>query len=185
MNIWKNVTLVVALLVSVATASAITTPLNITVQNGGLVAYSTLPSNYGDATVFNWLAADVVNYNTLTGSSLVAPVAGFNSAPLFKQNVNGGTSLLSVNFTGSASYIFLHWGGQAGPSQAFYIGGFTGAFDFNAPGQNPAVGGISFYSLYGPSTTSNIPGVPDGGTTIALLGGALSLVGIMRRKLKA
>jgi len=87
--------------------------------------------------------------------------------------------------SGAYDYLFLHWGGKGGGwVQAFYITGLSGPYDFSnsqiAGGAgHPAVGGLSFYSFYDPPTQ-----VPDGGTTLLLLGATLTCVGLIRRKLR-
>jgi hypothetical protein len=178
-KLFKQATLTAVMLASVVAASATPLPVNITVQQNTLVAYSTELGNYGDGTVFAWLTTDVANYNSLTSASLPAPVAGLGGTPMFKANISNGGPTLSLNLDGSHDYIFLHWGGQASPAQAFYIGGYTGSYDFNAPGEQPTVGGISFFSFYGQHRD-----VPDGGSTLAMLGGLLSVLGAGCRRLK-
>jgi hypothetical protein len=164
---------------------AIPTPVDITISNN--VQVIAVPkggtlSDFGDGTVFSWLSSDITAYNTLTGFSLPAPTELPSGSPFVKISSGFSSSgANSITLNGTYDYIFLHWGGQGGGwGQAYYIGDLIGTFSFNPPpGGNPAVGGLSFYSLYGPTT------VPDGGTTAILLGGALTVVGLIRRKLKA
>jgi hypothetical protein len=70
-----------------------------------------------------------------------------------------------------------------GPHNPFYNG--TATFTLNIPGLTAAdvVNGIQF--SFGTTPGLNIPGtsVPDGGTTVLLLGAALSGLGLIRRKL--
>ncbi len=178
MNILKKTMVVAILTSSLAAGYAIPTPLNITMSGGSLVVAAPQSDigNYGDATVYSWLSADIAAYNSFTASALPTSVID----PYFTKVASGfGGGAENIILAGG-DYIFLHWGGQGGGwEQAFYIGGLSGTFSFNPPpGGNPAVGGLSFYSVYS-------AGVPDGGTTAAMLGGALTMIGLIRRKLSA
>jgi hypothetical protein len=70
-----------------------------------------------------------------------------------------------------------------GPHNPFYNG--TATFTLNIPGllATDVVNGVQF--SFGTTAGVNIPGtsVPDGGTTVLLLGAALSGLGLIRRKL--
>lgn len=163
-------------------------PVNITMSGSppftgstSVIANNESPSDFGDATVLNWLKADVSAYNATYTASYAIPTAGAGNAPLEKVTTGSGPS--SINITlGEYDYIFLHWGGQNGGwAQAFYIGDGTGTYTFESPpGGHPAVGGLSFYSLYGPTQKS----VPDGGSTAILLGASLSFLGLVRRRFR-
>ena len=164
-------------------ASANATPINITTSGGADVtaALGSDLGNFSESTVLSWLTSDVITYNSLNSSSLPTPttVAG-------QTGLTGGTggNSISLNVTGY-DYLFFHWGGQnSGWVQAFYVGGSTGDFSFNSSaigtGSGPSVGGLSFYSFYGPTTNS----VPDGGTTIMMLGATLSGLSLMVRRFK-
>lgn len=169
---------VVALLAWVQTASAISSPLNITVYNGAnvIAAPDSAIANYGDTVVYNWLTANISSYNTLNSASL--PTLVINPY-LSKTSGTFPSGPQSISLNG-ADYIFLHWGGQGGGwLQAYYTAGLTGNFSFAPPpGNPPTVGGLSFYSVYGAR-------VPDGGSTALLLGSALAGLGLIRRKLSA
>jgi hypothetical protein len=162
-------------------------PLNITMYGGVSVVAapsSALPS-YGDANVLAWLTGDVAAYNTAHATSYPVPTGNLTGAPLEKVNVPTSPSLSSLTLTlGSYDYLFLHWGGQGGGTeQAYYIGGSSGSFDFLAPpGGPPAIGGLSFYSFYGPTPEVPTRSVPDAGGTFASLGLAcLCLMGFARK----
>jgi hypothetical protein len=185
----------IAVLIAVGTLSQLAEAIpsvisqndNITISSGSLVTASSGLSNYGDPAVFPWLKNDVLLYNApIAGAHLTTPLPTptDNSGVPFQKVSSGfqpGGASGSVDITlGGYDYLFLHWGGQGGGwGQAYYVGGLTGTFEFDAPpGGNPAVGGLSFYSFYGPTT-----GVPDGGTTVFLLGAAVSGLGMLRRRL--
>jgi hypothetical protein len=175
----RNVGLVcAAFLTVIATAHAIPTPINITVSGGAdvVAAPKSDLGDFGDATVLSWLTTDVANYNGLNSTTLPAPVA---ITGLTGVTGGAGGNSITLNVTGF-DYLFFHWGGQGGGwAQAFYVGGSTGNFTFDnsaiGTGQGPSVGGLSFYSFYDPS-------VPDGGSTVMMLGAALSGLGLAVRR---
>jgi hypothetical protein len=172
MNIPLEKTLIVAASLLVASLSTNAIPTDITISGGAdvVAAPSSDFANFGDTTVYNWLTGDVTAYNILHSTSLPAPVANLDNSPLSKIDTTAsGPSSVTLTLNDSYDYIFLHWGGKNGGwGQAYYIGGSTGSFEFDAPpGGNPDVGGLSFYSLYGPTPTTDR--VPDGGNTLTLL----------------
>jgi hypothetical protein len=68
--------------------------------------------------------------------------------------------------------------------------GWDGVSDIDIQGFWPGSGAISHVSLYGNTTVTkipppNTPGVPDGGSTVALLGLGLAALAFIRRKLLA
>jgi hypothetical protein len=153
-----------------ASISAFAVPINITVSGGADVITSSYLSDFGDAAVLAWLTADVSAYNGLHGTSLLAPVANPDGSPLSKVTTGSGPSLVSVTLSGSYGYMVLHWGGKnGGTEQAYSLNGFIGTFEFDAPpGGPPLIGGLSFYSSYGPGNTPH--NLPDGANTGILLG---------------
>ena len=167
---------------------------NITISGGSLVlrAPKSDIGDYGDLTVFNYIKTDVSLYNApILGHKLTTPLP----TPTAKDT--SGTPFLGGAFTGSGpnkidltlggyDYLFLHWGGHGGGwEQVYYVGGLSGLYEFDQPtkaGDNSdTIGGLSFYSFYGPNPPRN---VPDGGITVLLLGAALSGLGLIRRKLR-
>lgn len=146
--------------------------------------------SYGDENVGVEVNKAIETYNAVFLASL--PDYGVGVTPDFKaDNSVFGNNLLSIDLTlGSYNYIFLHWGGPNIDAsyknpQLYYIGDDTGTYTFNAP-WNTAPDpdkqyGLSFYSFYSEIPRSN---VPDGGSTVALLG--LSLIGMVAvsRKVK-
>jgi hypothetical protein len=110
------------------------------------------------------------DYNRV-GSTLAGPFAPAVEAG----SVKNETGVNTINATGF-TYILAKYDAGAAGSLVWYIeGGATGSVtvptEFNGKG-------VSHISLYNPGTTT----VPDGGTTVLLLGSALSLVGLARRK---
>jgi hypothetical protein len=177
----KNAALLLGLILLPLVATANSIPVNITVSGGALVVAAPKSDlgDFGDATVLNWLTGDVSSYNTLTSSSLPAPVS---ISQIGLTGGAGGNSIV-LDLTGTADYLFFHWGGQGGGwAQAFNIAGLTGDFTFDnsliGTGQGPSVGGLSFYSLYGPTS------VPDGASTMLMLGAALSGIALIKRRIQ-
>lgn len=135
-----------------------------------------LLGNNNPTTNFDFLAADVTLYNNFFGTSLPAPIfAGF-------ADLSPGP----VDITGF-DYAVLHYGkgrggaGQGGGIVFYDLNGMTGIFTFPANGLGlNGFGGLSSIRLF--VGTPNT--VPDGGTTVALLGIALSGVGLARRYIK-
>jgi hypothetical protein len=88
----------------------------------------------------------------------------------FKSGDNPSTTVNVSGFT----YLLGKYDQDTAGSYVWYVGGLTGNQTLPATAEDRA---LSHYSLYNPGTS-----VPDGGSTIALLGGALVLLaGISRR----
>jgi len=169
--------------VLVALPEARAVPVDITVSGGALVVAAPKSDlgNFGDGTVFSWLTSDVANYNSIEVTSLPAPTQTGDQTGLTS---GAGGNSITLDLPGNYNYLFLHWGGQHGGwAQAFYLGNLAGDYTFDnstidGGAGNPAVGGLSSYSLI-----DDVPLAPDGGTTFVLLGTALSCLGLIRRRL--
>jgi len=162
-------------------SSAHATPINITMSlplNGGStlvgdVQAQNIPGNgLGPATVLSWLQLDVSTYDSNLGKSLVAPP---NNSTYTAEGLNSVT-------VDAGDYLVLHYGaGQGGSSSGGLVAlYFATTTDYSVPqnGSGPnGFGGISFVSLYTGGTTT----VPDGGSTIFLLGAALTGLAILFR----
>jgi hypothetical protein len=99
-------------------------------------------------------------------------------------NATGGVSLgnvttINLGAGGVYTYLFAKYDGQNDYSQVWYIGNLSGTITIPADG--PLGHGLSDVILFGPGAGT---GVPDGGTTVMLLGAALGALGMVRRKLK-
>jgi protein with PEP-CTERM/exosortase system signal len=91
-------------------------------------------------------------------------------------NVKGKVQIDLGATVGTYSYLFAKYDGQNDISQVWYVGNLSGIITI--PYLGPLGHAISGYVLF--------PGgaVPDGGTTVMLLGAALGALGMARRALK-
>jgi hypothetical protein len=116
--------------------------------------------------------------------SLKNPGPGFPNYPtaVFPNNLPKNGTGVSVDLGNGTlySYLFAKYDGKNAGSEVWYVGGISGMITIPADGI-PGHGhqyGLSGWSLFGPGGT---PGVPDGGTTVMLLGAALGALGMARR----
>ena len=99
-------------------------------------------------------------------------------APVFATKSTGpfpstGTTTIDLG-SGLYSYLFAKYDSQNTFSVVWYVGNLSGLITIpNSNGQY----GLSSWILFGPG----VPGVPDGGATVMLLGTALGALGIVRR----
>jgi hypothetical protein len=91
--------------------------------------------------------------------------------------VSGTGTTIDLNALGTFTYLFAKYDGQNDNSVVWNISGLTGVITIPADG--PLGYGLSGWILFGPTGT-----VPDGGTTVMLLGAALGALGMARRFLK-
>jgi len=141
------------------------------------------PPNQGVSTVQAWLQ-DLVNaYNAINDPDL--PAVAPNPAVDVWMTQRDVTSLV-ISVSGY-TYLTVHWGGPQKASgndhsQAWYLGGNLDSFTLTAPVFVNRKGeakqyGLSGYRLWNPVR------VPDGGSTLALLGvGLLALAGYARNR---
>jgi hypothetical protein len=140
------------------------------------------------AALVNHLIGQALNTN-----DLVNIFPHFYSVRRFGNNFGPlpGPAVFALNGTGtnitigSGLYSYL-WASYSYPSglteaRVWYIGNLSG--DITIPVTVVGVGTLTLvgWTLFGPG----VPGVPDGGTTVMLLGAALGALGMARRFLKA
>jgi len=139
------------------------------------VSAQDIPGNgLGDATVFAWLQLDIHTFNSNLNGDLPDPTTGLSSFD------GGGTIHVAAG-----DYLVLHYGkgtggtGQGGGLVALYFDA-DGTYAIPANGSGPnGNGGLSFARLWDHGTQ-----IPDGGTTVALLGMALSALGLAYRQVR-
>jgi len=144
----------------------------------GLGAQSQVPGDPLYSRSFN-------NFGTLPAATALGAVLGTNIAD--------GTTAVTVNLLGGFQYLVAAYDGPNGGVAVFNVGGLTGSVDLyryakplangNLVGSNTAQQG--FYKMTGWTLLNPTGGVPDGGTTVMLLGAALGSLGMARRFLKS
>jgi len=117
---------------------------------------------------------------TFSGQTIARSTNLFGSLPTAsgQSTVSGTGTTIDLNAIGTTfTYLFAKYDGQNDVSQVWNISGLTGVITI--PGFGPGGYGLSGWILFGPAG-----GVPDGGTTVMLLGAALGALGMARRFLK-
>jgi hypothetical protein len=109
--------------------------------------------------------------------SLANPGPGFPNYPDAVFALNGTGTTIDLG-TGLYSYLLAKYDGPNAGSEVWYVGDLSGIITIPAVGLAGQRYGLSGWTLFGPGTP---PGVPDGGTTVMLLGAALGALGIARR----
>ena len=136
----------------------------------------------------------VNNLISLAQGSGPATIGGF---AYFRKNISCGTCPAAtggakndtgsnvVNLgTGGFTYLIAKYDGPNGGSEVWNVQGLTGIYTIPLIGfatkQHPQGYGLSHWTLFGPGGQ-----VPDGGTTVMLLGAALGALGMARRYLSS
>ena len=101
----------------------------------------------------------------------------FGSLPTATVTGHDGTGTSVDLMGGTFTYLFAKYDGPNDSSVVWNIAGITGTITI--PANGPSGYGLSGWILFGPGGTP--PGVPDGGTTVMLLGAALGTLGMARR----
>ena len=100
----------------------------------------------------------------------------FGSLPTAVFDHNGTGTTINLGAGGLYTYLFATYAGGLLGSEVWYVGNLSGIITI------PAIGGGCLLSGW---TLFARPGaVPDGGTTVMLLGAALGALGMARRVLK-
>lgn len=121
-------------------------------------------------------------YTLLSGglvpTPLTAPTVVASNESDF--NGSGNTATLSLG-AGGYEYLLTRWGGG---DILYYVEGLSGNItvenDLVSPGQTDT--GLSHFALFGDESNPP-PSVPDGGSTVAMLGSALLGISALGRKL--
>jgi hypothetical protein len=115
---------------------------------------------------------------TFSGMPFIRSNNVFANLPNADSNIIAtGTNNMGIDLGagGVYTYLFAKYDGKNDYSQVWYVGNLSGII--NIPLNGPLGHALSGWILFGPGT----PGVPDGGTTVMLLGAALGALGIARR----
>jgi hypothetical protein len=114
-------------------------------------------------------AAPGMSFWTVTGTGGIMFTFNLLSSAIYSQ----GGGFLNVNISGTVS--------ASGPgSSAWDTTAFSGTFSVSNPSQNGTAQFSQNLQFFPPTTT-----VPDGGTTVLILGASLSGLALIRRKLAA
>ena len=133
------------------------------------------------ATYINFMTALTPGTSgTFSGQTIARSTNTFGSLPTATAvgAVSGTGTSIDLNALGTFTYLFAKYDGQNDISQVWNISGLTGVITIPADG--PLGYGLSGWILF----NQTAPGVPDGGTTVMLLGAALGALGMARRFLK-
>ena len=161
------------------------------------VAYSsyvqTQVGENGDSFLKAWADQSVLAYNAASG----APGAPLPAIPALtlKVDPNGssnpgfdfGEGIFSktLSLIGN-TYIIMSWGGSQltvgnGTADILYYITSSGNYTFTNGSPTIATGGLSSIHVYGGGNNSTT--VPDGGASVLMLGTALTLLAVIRRKI--
>src|SRR6059058_5771935 len=91
-------------------------------------------------------------------------------------HVNGTSTSINLGAGGTYLYLFAKYDGPNYGSEVWYVGDLSGIITIPATAGGY---GLSGWTLFGTAGS-----VPDGGTTVMLLGAALGALGMARRVLK-
>jgi hypothetical protein len=116
---------------------------------------------------------------TFSGQTITRSTNLFGSLPTASATgaVSGTGTTIDLNALGTFTYLFAKYDGPNDNSVVWNISGLTGILTIPADG--PLGYGLSGWILFGPTGQ-----VPDGGTTVMLLGAALGALGMARRFLR-
>jgi hypothetical protein len=124
-------------------------------------------------------AIDGHNYFRTSASCGTCPAAT-GASKTMGPFVDNGDGTTNVNLgTGGFTYLLAKYDGPNGGSEVWNVQGLTGVITIPLVGLAGQNFGLSHYTLFG-----GVGGVPDGGTTVMLLGAALGALGMARRFLK-
>lgn len=113
--------------------------------------------------------------------SLANPGPGFGNYPAAVFALNGTGTSIDLGTTGY-EYLFAKYDGPNAGAEVWFVGGQTGVITIPAVGLAGQNYGLSGWTLFTPGGTP--PPIPDSGSTVALLGVALSGLGALRRFVK-
>jgi hypothetical protein len=140
------------------------------------------PADPADVATYinNMIALTPGTSDTFAGQTIARSTNLFGSLPTASATgaVSGTGTTIDLTSLGTFTYLFAKYDGQNDNSQVWNISGLTGTITIPADG--PLGYGLSGWILFNQTS----PGVPDGGTTVMLLGAALGALGMARRFLK-
>jgi hypothetical protein len=149
--------------------------------------YNGIPSGDANRTFY-------VNYliGLGPGTGIASPVLGaggqhytrsfdntIGSYPTAAFALNGSSTSINLGVLGSYGYLFAKYDGTNAGSEVWYVGNLSGTITIPADGlyEDNYHYGLSGWTLF----TGGTPSVPEGGSTLMLLGSALGGIGLARR----
>jgi hypothetical protein len=146
-------------------------------QELGFVNYGTA-SGDADRTLYvnHLVGMSLGTTDTANGQAYTRTNNDFGSLGTAIWALNGTTTTLDLG-TNVYSYIMARYGGTNYSSEVWYIGDLSGVITIPA---NAGKNGLAGWTLFGPGGSQ----VPDGGSTLALLGLALIAAAAFRAKLQ-
>jgi hypothetical protein len=152
-------------------ASALTIGDN---QELGFVQYG-IPSGDADRTLYvnHLIGMALGTQEEADGQTYTRSNNDFGPLPTAVFALNGTGTKINLG-TGLYTYLFAKYDGPNYGSEVWYVGNLSGIITIPATAGGYALSG---WTLFGPGGN----GVPDGGTTVMLLGAALGALGMARR----
>jgi len=117
--------------------------------------------------------------DSFSGQTFNRTLASCGTCPTAVFNQDGTGTSINLG-TGGFTYLFAKYDGPNAGSEVWNLQGLTGPITIPAQGLAGQKYGLSGWTLFGPSTAR----LPDGGTTVALLGIALTGLGLIRSKVQ-
>ena len=121
--------------------------------------------------------------DTFSGQTFNRTGASCGTCPTAVFNSNGTSAPLIDLGTGGFTYIFVKYDGPNAGSEVWNLQGLTGLISIPTHGLAGQNYGLSGWTIFGGTTPPRQ--VPDGGSTVALLGVALGGLEAARRMLRA
>ena len=140
----------------------------------GFVKYG-VPSGDADRTTYvnHLIGMALGTADSADGQVYTRSNHDFGPLPTAVFALDGTSTTIDLGTAGTYTYLFAKYDNTAAGSEVWYVGNLSGSIRIPAfAGQY----GLSGWTLFGPGN-----GVPDGGTTVMLLGAALGALGIARR----
>jgi VPDSG-CTERM motif len=170
-------TMAVAVWVGLPTVARATSLTIGDVQELGFVNFG-IPSGDADRTLYvnHLIGMNLGTADNADGQDYTRSNNAFSPLPTAIFALNGTSTTINLG-TGLYSYLFAKYDGPNYGSEVWYVGNLSGIITIPAAGGGY---GLSGWTLFDPAGTS----VPDGGTTVMLLGAALGTLGMARRFVK-
>jgi hypothetical protein len=124
------------------------------------------------------MALNTQDTTTFPGETLTRSGNDFGPLPAPVIGPQGDTTTINLGAVGTYTYLFAKYDADNAGAEVWYVGDLGGVITIPATWGRY---GLSGWTLFGPGSGQ---GVPDGGTTVMLLGAALGSLGVARRFLK-